>query len=95
MKYNSSKDSNYHPEIVESKLLSDNHHTIFRMIIRGLNWKVILSRYDVQYSVINLAWYSQLPREGHMLALKGVLGYLKSHVKRKIIYDTTMPDLSE
>ena len=30
-----------------------------------------------------------------MLALKRVLDYLKSHVKRKVIYDTTIPNFSE
>ena len=94
-KYNSPENPLYHPELDESDVFNTCNHSIFRMIIGSLYWTVTLGHYDVQHAVSTLARYTQLLREGHLDATKRILGDLKSHNKRKLVYNTSIPDLSE
>ena len=94
-KYISPENLLHHEELDESDLLDTYHHSIFHMIIGNLNWTVTLGQYNVQHAVSTLARYSQMPKEGHLNTTKRVLGYLKAHNKRKLVYDTSIPNLSE
>ena len=43
---------------------------------------------DIQYTTTILLKYGMCPREGHLVAAKRALGYLKCHSKGKIVFDT-------
>ena len=79
----------YHPEIDESPLLGEDGITKYRSIIGSLNWVITLGRFDVQYVTSTLSRYSHMPREGHLEAALRILGYLKSHHKGQLIFDTS------
>ena len=93
--YNSPADPDYHPELDITPFLNEDQHSKFRMMIGCLNWMVTLGRFDLLQVTMTLSRYSQFPRQGHMNALKRVFGYLQSHTRRRLIYDTTKPDLSK
>ena len=54
-KYNSPEDPNYHPKLDKTYFLDDDHHNIYRMITRSLNWTITLDGYIFQHSVTTLA----------------------------------------
>ena len=81
-------DPEYRPELDESPLVSDTDASIYRMLIGSAQWAVTLGRVDIQYATTILSRYGMCPREGHFAAMKKVFGYLKGHLKGKILYDT-------
>ena len=85
---------NFHPEIDDSPLCSPDDAARFRSVIGSLNWIITLGRYDVQYATCALSRFNMAPREGHLVAAKRILGYLKVYTKGRIIYDTSYPDHS-
>ena len=48
---------------------------------------------DIVYATTMLSRYNMAPREGHTAAMKKLFGYLKSHVKGKITFDTRPLDV--
>ena len=46
-----------------------------------------MGKFDIAYAVNSLSRYSVVPREGHMLALQRVFGYLRQRSKGKILVD--------
>ena len=91
--YGSPLEDNYHPEIDESPLLSDDMVRKYQMLIGCANWIVILGRFDVMYATVTMARFSQVPREGHLKAVLRVFGYLKGYAKAKITVDPTVPSI--
>ena len=57
------------------------------MIIGSLMWAVTLGRFDVQYAVVTLTSYNTIPREGHLKAALRIVGYLKHHIKARVLID--------
>ena len=88
-------DPEYHPELDESALLSGNEISKYRMLTGSALWAITLGRIDIMYSTTMLARYNNAPREGHFDAMKKVFGFLKGHLKGKIIYDTRELDTSK
>jgi len=86
-------DPKYHPEIDESEFLVGDEVSKYRMMVGSLNWLVTLGRYDIHYVTNSLARYLMCPREGHMMAMKRVFGYLKHYSKFGIKFDVSEPDL--
>jgi hypothetical protein len=85
----------YHPEIDTSDLLVGDDISRYRMLIGSGNWAVTLGRFDIHFSISTMGRYSAAPREGHMQAMLRLFGYLKHHMTRKLVIDTTMMDHSE
>ena len=79
---------NYHPEIDDSPILSDDDASKFRSIIGSLNWLITLGRFDVHYATNSLSRFSMAPREGHLKAAFRILSYIKTFPKGKILFDT-------
>ena len=79
--YMSPENPDYHPELDESDFLSAESISKYRMMVGSLNWAVTLGRFDVCHATHNLARYANVPREGHMEAMKRVFGYLKNYLK--------------
>ena len=88
-------DPEYHPELDESAMVVGNDISIYRMLIGSAIWAITLGRVDIVYATTMLARYNNGPREGHLDAMKKLFGYLKGHLKGKIVYDTRELDTSK
>ena len=60
---------------------------IFQSLLGSANWIITLGRFDIAYAVNSLSRYSVAPREGHMIALQRVFGYLRQRAKGRILVD--------
>ena len=60
----------YHPELDETPLISEERITHYRSLIGSANWILTLGRFDIAYALSSLSRYSMAPREGHIQALQ-------------------------
>jgi hypothetical protein len=81
-------DPEYRPELDDSPLLGETESSHFRMLTGSAQWAITLGRMDIQYATTMLARFNMCPREGHLDAMKRLFGYLKGHLKGKILFDT-------
>ena len=86
-------DPEYHPELDESPLLSPEGISKYRSIIGSLNWILTLGRFDIAYALSTMSRYNMAPREGHLEAVKRILGYLLMKPDGKIVIDPGMPEI--
>jgi hypothetical protein len=82
----------YHPEIELSPLLDDTRASKYWAMIGSANWIVTLGRLDVAYATNCMARFSMAPREGHMIAMKRLFGYLRKFPEAEILVDPTKMD---
>jgi hypothetical protein len=54
-------------------------------MIGSANWVITLGRLDITYATNTVAKYSMAPREGHLIALKRLFGYLRKHPDGQIL----------
>lgn len=89
-------DPDNHPDMDETRILNGSAEiSKYRMLTGCSQWANILGRLDIVYAVSNLSHYNMAPRrEGHMLAMKKLFGYLKGQLMGKIIFDTCELDTS-
>ena len=80
-------DPEYKPELDDSPLLGEEESSMYRTLTGSAQWAITLGRMDIQYPTTVLSRYNMSPREGHIGAMKKVFGYLKGHLKGKIIFD--------
>ena len=78
----------YHPEIDDSPLLTPEDGSRYRMLVGSALWATTLGRHDILYATSTFARYNAVPREGHLLGMLRVFGYLKCHSKAKLVFDT-------
>ena len=93
-KVNTPMEENYHPECEETPFVGEEMASKFRSVIGSCNWMIILGRFDISYATSALSRYSMSPRVGHINAAIRLLRYLKFYSKGRIIYDTSLPNLS-
>ena len=74
----------YHPELDESPLVNADDHSKYRSLLGSGQWAITLGCIDIQYATTMFARFSMSPREGHLIALKKMWGYLKGHMKGQI-----------
>ena len=86
--YTCPMDPDYHPELDESAITYGSNISIFRMLIGCAQWVITLSRMDIVYATTMLSRYNMAPREGQTASMKKLSGYLKSHLKGNITFDT-------
>jgi hypothetical protein len=48
-------------------------------MIGSADWVITLGRLDVTYATNTMARHSMTPREGHLIAMKRLFGYLQKH----------------
>jgi hypothetical protein len=77
----------YHPETDDTPLLDGVNHSKYRAMIGSANWAITLGRLDSTYPTNTLARYSMGPREGHLIVLKRLFGYLCKHPDGQILID--------
>jgi len=82
----------YHLEMDTSPLLSEDDVQLFGSYIGILQWAVELARIDLTQSVSLMARFRNAPREGHMAAVRHIFGYVKGHLKAKVVFDPLYRD---
>ena len=82
----------YHPEVDTSPLLSEDDALLYASYIGILQWATELGRIDLAQSVALLSRFRQAPREGHMAAVLRVFGYVKGHLRSKLVLDPAYRD---
>ena len=87
-------DPDYHPELDETDFIETVEISKYRMLTGSAQWAITLGRVDIIYATSMLSRYNNAPREGHVLAMKKLFGYLKGHQKGKLIFDTSKLDTS-
>jgi hypothetical protein len=76
-KYSSLSETGDHPEMDTSKLLDDEGHKKYQLLIGILVWVVTIGRIDTAHATSSLSRFKACPREGYLYRLFRVLGYLK------------------
>ena len=90
--YGSPMDPGDHPELDESDFLDTDQKQQYQMLIGCLQWSVTLGRFDVQYATNTMAKFSVQPRTGHLERTLRIFGYLKHHLKGRILFDVSEPN---
>jgi len=85
----------YHPELDESPLVPPEQISLYQSLLGSANWIITLGRFDISYAINTLSRYSMAPREGHMLAMHKVFGYLRILPKGKILIDVSHPHIRQ
>ena len=85
----------YHPELDESPLVPPEKISLYQSLLGSANWIITLGRFDISFAINTLSRYSMAPREGHMLAMYRIFGYLRHRPKGKIMIDISQPDVRE
>jgi hypothetical protein len=84
----------YHPEIDDSPLCTEDDSAKYRSIIGCCIWIIVLGRFDIEYATSAMSRFNMLPREGHLKAFKIISSYIKTFPKGRVIIDTSYPDYS-
>ena len=81
----------YKPEVDCTNELDADGVQRFQEIIGSLRWAVELGRVDILLETSILSKHLALPREGHLEQAYHIIGYLKSHKKLRILFDSSQP----
>ena len=85
-------ETNDHPEEDTSNVLDDDMHRKKHQILIGiLNWLVTIGRMDIAYAVSSMSRFSSCPREGHLIRVMKIFGYLKKYPNHRILVDFADP----
>jgi hypothetical protein len=84
----------YHPEVDTSMLLGDDDAQLYASYIGILQWAVELGRIDLTHSVSLMSRFRAAPREGHLMAVLHIFGYVKGHLRSKLVLDPGYRDWS-
>jgi hypothetical protein len=87
--------SNYRPELDNSRELDDDEKTFYQEMIGILRWTVELGRCDILLEVSLLSSHLSLPRLGHMQAACHIFNYLLAHPNRSLHMDHRYPNIDE
>jgi Reverse transcriptase (RNA-dependent DNA polymerase) len=92
--YSSPLEKNDHPELDDTKELEASEITKYLSMIGALQWSISLGRFDILTPVMSMASFRAAPREGHLLRLKRIYGYLRKFRHGAIRIRTGIPDYS-
>jgi hypothetical protein len=90
-KYSNLMETGDHPELDNSKVLNDDGHRKFQMLMGILVWVVTIGRIDVAHSASSLSRFTMCPQEGHQERALQVFGYLKKRPNRRLVVDSRDP----
>ena len=60
-------------------------------MVGSANWLITLGRFDIAYSVNTFSRHSMQPRQGHLIGMIRVFGYLNKFWKGRILVDPNYP----
>ena len=82
----------YRPEVDISPLLNDDQANYYQQLIGILRWAVELGRIDICYTISVMSSFSCAPRVGHLEALIHTFGFLKTHLRDRVLcFDDDAP----
>jgi hypothetical protein len=83
---------NYHPETDTSDLLDEEDSMLYCSYIGILQWAVELGRVDLTQSVALMSRFRNAPRDGHLQQVLRIFGYIKGHLRSKLVLDPAYRD---
>ena len=87
--------SGYKPELDATCELKADGLQWYQEIIGSLRWAVELGRVDILLETSLMSQYLAMPREGHLEQALHIVGYLKSHKKFRLLFDSAYPLVHE
>lgn len=87
--------SGYKPELDCTGELKADGLAWYQEMVGCLRWAVELGRVDILLEVSVMSKYLAMPREGHLEQVLHIMGYLKSHKKMRLMFDSSQPRLDE
>ena len=90
-KYSNQMETGDHPELDESKVMCDEGHRKYQMLMGILVWVVTIGRIDVTHSTSSLSRFAACPRQGHEHQALRAFGHLKKRPNRRIVVDSRDP----
>ncbi|MGL5935125.1 MAG: reverse transcriptase domain-containing protein, partial [Cetobacterium sp.] len=93
-KHRSPLAKNDHPELDTSDLLDEDGIARYQSLIGILQWTITLGRFDVGTAVMTMSGFRVAPREGHMVRLRRICGYLVRFSEGCIRIRMDKPDYS-
>ena len=94
-KFTSPLPPDYHPELDTSPFLNDDGVSLFASYIGILQWAGELGRVDLAHSVALMSRFRCAPREGHLDMLLRMFGYVKGHLRSKLVFDPAYRDWTQ
>jgi hypothetical protein len=85
----------YKPELDCTGELKADGLQWYQEIIGCLRWAIELGRVDILLETSLMSQHLALPREGHLEQALHIVGYLKSHPKFRILFDSSKPRVNE
>jgi hypothetical protein len=92
--YTSPIEKGDHPELDQSTELDIIGIIKYQSMIGALQWAVSLGRFDIFCAVMTLGRFRAAPRDGHLLRVKRIYGYLRKYPDGAIRFRTGLPDYS-
>ena len=84
----------YRPEIDVTPELKADGLQYYQELVGVLRWAVEIGRVDILLEVSMMSAHLALPREGHLEQVIHMFGYLKSHKKFRLMFDSDHPQIS-
>lgn len=88
-------DPNDHPELDDSKLLSEEMKKKYWPLMSMLQWAVTSGRMGIHTVVMTMGRFCAEPCEGHLKQLEPIFGFLKYYKSCSIKFCTDIPDYSK
>ena len=85
----------YKPEMDCTAELKADGIQWYQEIVGCLRWAVELGRVDILLETSLMSQHLALPREGHLEQVLHIVGYLKSHAKFRLLFDSSKPRINE
>ena len=85
----------YRPELDCTGELKADGLQWYQEMIGSLRWAVELGRVDILLETSLMSKHLALPREGHLEQVLHIMGYLKSHKKMRLMFDSSYPTVKE
>ena len=84
----------YRPELDVSPELKADGVQYYQELVGVLRWAVEIGRVDILLEVSMMSTHLALPRQGHLEQVLHIFGYLKSHKKLRLLFDSDHPQIS-
>ena len=89
--YRTPSETDDHPELNNSDILSNKMHQKYQMLIGILIWMCVLGWSDVVHATTSLSRFSACLRQGHFDKVLRVFGYLKKRPNRRFFTGSAEP----
>ena len=83
----------YRPELDVTPELKADGVQYYQELIGVLRWAVEIGRVDILLEVSMMSSHLALPRQGHLEQVLHIFGYLKSHKKLRLLFDSDYPQI--